>query len=236
MAHAQHDPILAATDVEDPEVSVPSAGGQRRRMLPIYSAVCLACFLMATLALTGFKTRSHLKFGGRVGLEEELSDDEVIWESTKGAAMIDQIQKELEDPDLSDEEKDKLEEKLDHLKEAIPDWEDIKNIYKEESAQKWEEIKAAVELEELEQAVEEAKAAGSDKLEELQEELEKAKAAVPSLDDIKQQASETWGEFADELPDLDDAREKLADLNEYMHDAVSGMVDSAFDWVGSWFE
>merc|ERR1719277_2205222 len=94
--------------------------------------------------------------------------------------MIDQIQEQLKDPNLGGSGKGHLEEELGQLKRQIPGWEEIRDRYSQESASRWRDIKGAVELEELQQAVEEAKAAGSDKLEELQEELERAKAAVSS--------------------------------------------------------
>jgi len=231
MSHAQHDPILAATDVEDPEPSMPSAGGQRKRTLPFYFALCLACFLSAALAFASSNTHSPLKSGERVGLAAP-SDDDAIWSSVTGAATIEQLQEQVDA--ASGDAKAALQEKLDKLKEDLPDWEQITSTYSGTDA--WDGIKSSARVEELEQAVEDAKAAGSDKLDELQQNLASAQAAVPSAHDIKEQASTIWKEKADELPDLGDIRANVEQVGEDLHDSVNGMMDNLdiSSWSSPW--
>jgi len=224
--------MLPGTDVEDPETSVPLAVGQRKRTIPIFAAcLAFACFV-AALTFTSFNGHPRFKIGRLVGLEGQTpNDDDTIWELVKVAVTIDQLEEDLKDPDLTDEEKDILQKKVDHLKEAFPDWKDVKNKFSEQ----WDQIKAAVRLEELEDMVESAKESGSDNLAELQEELKKAKEAVPSIDDVKGTVVGTWQQFADQLPDLDDARAKVGELKDYMKGSVESMVDSSYAWVKSWF-
>jgi hypothetical protein len=231
MARAQHDLITVASEVEDSEPSMPSAG-QRKRMVPIISALCVACLLAAS-GLAGHRTRPHLRLGGgRVGLAATtISDDDAVWDSVSGAAMIEQMQEQLDG--AKGEAKAALQEKLAKLKQDTPGWEEITSTYGSTDA--WDDIKNSAKLEQLQQAVKDAKASGSDKLGGLQEELEKAQAAVPSVDDVKQQASALWQDKADKLPDLDDIRANAHKLREDMQDSVSAMVDNAWGSVKKWF-
>lgn len=231
MAHAQHDLIPAASEVEDPEPSMSSAG-HRKRMLPIISALCVACLLAAS-GLAGYRTRPHLRRGGRrVGLAATtVSDDDAVWDSVSGAAMIEQMQEQLDE--AKGEAKAALQEKLAKLKRDTPDWEEITSAYG--STDVWDDIKKSAKLEQLQQAVEDAKASGSNKLERLQEEFEKAQAVVPSVDDVKQRASALWQDKVDMLPDLDDVRANAHKLRDDMQDSVSGMVDNAWGSVKNWF-
>merc|ERR1712032_1046239 len=143
---------------------------------------------------------------------------------------IDQLQEQLQDHGLSDEDKERLQKKMDDLVDAIPDWQETKEVYSQEAAQTWEDIKDEIELEELQRAVEDAKAEGSDKLQELQEELKKARAAAPSLDDAKQQVSATWKKYKTQLPDLDDLKEKAGEVKKDIENAISDSVESWSEW------
>jgi chromosome segregation ATPase len=156
---------------------------------------------------------------------------DAVWDSVSGAAMIEQMQEQLDG--AKGEAKAALQEKLAKLKQDTPGWEEITSTYGSTDA--WDDIKNSAKLEQLQQAVKDAKASGSDKLGGLQEELEKAQAAVPSVDDVKQQASALWQDKADKLPDLDDIRANAHKLREDMQDSVSGMVDNAWGSVKKWF-
>merc|ERR1740121_848085 len=201
------------------------------RVLLIYAAVCLAC-LLAALALAGSRARSRpAGLGGPVGLAANEDDADAIWSSVTGAALIEQLQEQVDS--AKGEAKAALEAKMATLKQDIPDWEDITSAYSSTDA--WDDIKSTSRMEDLEQAVADAKASGSEKLDDLQRELERAKAAAPSVDDIKQQASAVWQDNADKLPDLDDITAKADKLAEDMHDSVSSLVDNAFASVKKWF-
>ncbi|CAK0866644.1 unnamed protein product [Prorocentrum cordatum] len=222
--------MLAAADAGDPELPMPSAGGQRKRMLPIYSAVCLSCCLLASFALAGLRARSRPKFGGHVGLEA-TGDADDIWAAVSGSSMIEQLQEQIDA--ASGDAKAALEEKQTKLKEDIPDWEEITSAYSGTDA--WDDIKDSAKVEALQEAVAEAQASGSDKLDDLQEELKRAMEAVPSINDTKEKAAAVWQEKAEQLPDLDDVRAHAQQLADDMQDSVSGMLDSAWGSMKKWW-
>jgi hypothetical protein len=136
-----------------------------------------------------------------------------VWEQMIGAVEIDQITEKLKN--ATGEIAAKLQGQLDALKEAFPAYTEIEAKFKEQ----WSNITAAVSMEELQSALEDAKAKGAASVQELQAKLEELKANI-DIDGIKASVTSFWEEHQFELPDLDELTQHLKDLGDKAKSAV----------------
>lgn len=175
-----------------------------------------------------------------------------VWEQMRGAVEIDQVKGAL--ADAKGYAKEKLQDKLKTLQDAFPSAEEIKDKFSDQ----WNDITSAVDMEELQSMISEAKKTGAENLKDLQSKLSELAGKI-NIDSIKAKAQSAWDSMQDKLPDLDDLTGHLKSVarhaKESFHgawdkaktawgsitdssdgDTVTGMVDQAKDAVNSAWE
>mmetsp|Transcript_65279 Transcript_65279/g.164570 ORF Transcript_65279/g.164570 Transcript_65279/m.164570 type:complete len:254 (+) Transcript_65279:67-828(+) len=160
--------------------------------------------------------------------KHKMPNATAVWEQLKGAVEIDELKAQIQNATDS-ETIQHLQEKLNTLTAEFPSYEEIQQQFSDQ----WANITQAVDLENLQDQLEEAKKYGSSvanaTVAELQKQYDALKEQMPDfdLDSIQQQAADLWSQMEDYLPDLDSLTAQAQQVANQAMDAAADAANSA---------
>lgn len=169
-----------------------------------------------------------------------------VWEQIKGAVEISELREQLQNATDS-VSVDTLQAQLTKLQAQFPSADEVQK----EFSKQWANLTAVVNLDNVQQQLEAARAAGSGQLQELQRQFDAMSAQFPniSMDSVRDQTANLWANLQDAglpLPSLDNltaqvsdyagqAADAVSDMASSASDAISGAIGNLSDTLGSWW-
>jgi len=155
---------------------------------------------------------------------DSAKDEGFAWDQVSKAVKIDEIQARMASE--VGQAREQLQGELDSLQQECPDAAQIKAGL----AYAWDQIKKAVDIDDLKEQVEKAKQEGRSDYQGLKEQYEQLSRDV-NVDQVKSQFYDQWDKFVQSLPSQDDLRKNWGDAFDKARTAAS----NAWDKISSIF-
>jgi len=159
-------------------------------------------------------------------VKEVPQDATKVWSELTAAVNEDNLRAEIQRAKDS-QVAQQLHEHLEKLQQQFPSTAEIKQQFSSE----WTRITEAVNMENLQERLNQAKAAGSEQVKQLQEHLKSLQERTPDLESIREKAAEKWHLLQQQgarLPDLDQVTEKAQAVSRRVAQSISDAWNSDF--------